>query len=76
MQASAAFEIALELAVEILSTGEVPENGARLGCDRTTEFCVRYRLNSHTGAAPAVVLSQIIEPAGMPIGEKVTAGAA
>jgi hypothetical protein len=70
------FEVALELAAEVLRTGEPPEDGARLGYDRTTEFGVRYRRPGHAGAVPAVVLSQITQSVGTPAGMKITAGAA
>ncbi|MFQ5566540.1 MAG: hypothetical protein ACE5EU_09275, partial [Paracoccaceae bacterium] len=72
----AAFEIACDMAQEVLRSGAPPEDGARLGYDRTTEFGVRYRTNAHPGAAPAVVLSQIARPAGAPAGIKVAASAA
>ncbi len=80
----AAFEVAQELAVEIFRAGEPPEEGARLGYDRTTEFGVRYRTGSHAGSVPAVVLTQITEPAGVParvparvqLGVQLVAGAA
>jgi hypothetical protein len=72
----AAFEIARDMAEEVLRSGEPPEDGARLGYDRTTEFGVRYRANGHAGAVPAVVLSQITQPAGVLAGVKVAAGAA
>ena len=75
-----AFEVALELAAEIFRTGKPPEEGARLGYDRITEFGVRYRRQGHPGAVPAVVLSQITPPVGAPAGAldgmKLTAGAA
>jgi hypothetical protein len=70
------FKVALELVAEIFRTGNPPTDGARLGYDRTTEFGVRYRLDGDAGAVPVVVLSQIIEPAGMKVGATVTAGAA
>jgi hypothetical protein len=66
MPVDTAFGVALELAEEVLRSGEPPENGALLGYDRTTEFGVRYRANGHAGAAPAMVLSQINHPAGVP----------
>ncbi len=66
MSVDTAFGVALELAEEVLRSGEPPENGALLGYDRTTEFGVRYRANGHAGAAPAMVLSQINHPAGVP----------
>ena len=72
----AAFEVALELAAEIFDTGKPPAEGARLGYDRTTEFGVRYRPGNHVGAVPAVVLTQITQPAGVPAGEKLAVGAA
>ncbi|MCH8953528.1 MAG: hypothetical protein IID49_15605 [Proteobacteria bacterium] len=76
----AAFEVAQELAAEIFRTGGPPEEGARLGYDRTTEFGVRYRSGSHAGAVPAVVLTQVTEPAGaparVPVGGQLAAGAA
>ena len=67
-----AFDIARGLVEEALRSGEPPEDGARLKYNRTTEFGVRYRMNGTPGAVPAVVLSQIAEPAQV----KVTAGAA
>ena len=72
----AAFEVALELAAEIFDTGKPPAEGARLGYDRTTEFGVRYRPGNHVGAVPAVVLTQITQPAGVPAGAKLAVGAA
>jgi len=71
-----AFEVAQELAVDIFCAGEPPEEGARLGYDRTTEFDVRYRSGSHAGAVPAVVLTQIAESARMPDRVQLVAGAA
>jgi hypothetical protein len=71
-----AFEVALELAAEIFRTGKPPAEGARLGYDRTTEFGVRYRTDGSAGAVPAVVLTQITQPAGINVGAKVAAGAA
>ncbi len=71
-----AFEVALELAAEIFRTGKPPAEGARLGYDRTTEFGVRYRTDGPAGAVPAVVLTQITQPAGINVGAKVAAGAA
>jgi len=71
-----AFEVALELAAEMLRTGKPPEDGARLGYDRTTEFGVGYRRHGHAGAVPAVVLTQLTEPAVASSGVRLTAGAA
>jgi hypothetical protein len=71
-----AFEVALELAAEIFRTGKPPAEGARLGYDRTTEFGVRYRTDGPAGAVPAVVLTQITQPAGINVGAKVAVGAA
>jgi len=75
-----AFDVALELAVEMFRAGKPPADGARLGFDRTTEFGVRYRTGSHAGAVPAVVLTQTTAPggapAGAPIAVNVAAGAA
>ena len=71
-----AFEVALDLAAEIFRTGKPPADGARLGYDRTTEFGVRYRRQGHAGAVPAVVLTQITQPAAAPAGVKLMAGAA
>ena len=71
-----AFEVAQELAAEIFRTGKPPTEGARLGYDRTTEFGVRYRRQGHAGAVPAVVLTQITQPAAAPAGVKLMAGAA
>ncbi len=67
-----AFEVALELAVEILRTGEPPAHGVRLGYDRNTEFSVRHRAGGGAGAMPAVVLTQVTHP----VEPEVTAGAA
>ncbi|MHA1528364.1 MAG: hypothetical protein ACTSVG_05055 [Alphaproteobacteria bacterium] len=72
----AAFEVAQELAAEIFHAGAPPEEGARLGYDRTTEFGVRYRSGSHAGAVPAVVLTQITESARAPARAQLAAGAA
>ena len=72
LPAAVAFDIARGLVEEALRSGEPPEDGARLKYNRTTEFGVRYRMNGIPGAVPAVVLSQIAEPAQV----KVTAGAA
>ena len=71
-----AFEVALDLVAEIFRTGKPPTEGARLGYDRTTEFGVRYRRQGHAGAVPAVVLTQITQPAAVPAGVKLMAGAA
>ncbi|MEE8456373.1 MAG: hypothetical protein V3R90_16770 [Limibaculum sp.] len=72
----AAFEVAQELAAEIFRTGKPPADGTRLGYDRATEFGVRYRRQGHAGAVPAVVLTQITQPAAEPAGVKLMAGAA
>ncbi len=72
----AAFEVALELAVEIFRTGRPPADGAQLGYDRDAEFSVRHRAGGHPGAVPAVVLTQNTRLAGAPIGARVMAGAA
>ncbi len=61
-----AFEVALDLAAEIFRTGKPPADGARLGYDRTTDFGVRYRTDGPARTVPAVVLSQIAHPAGVP----------
>jgi hypothetical protein len=71
-----AFEVALELAAEILITGKPPADGARLGYDRTNEFGVQYRMGGHAGAVPAVVLTQITESVAAPVGATLVAGAA
>jgi hypothetical protein len=80
MPVDTAFEVALELAAEIFRTGEPPAEGARLGYDRITEFGVRYRRHGHAGAVPALVLTQVTDPAGVPVrapvGVELVAGAA
>lgn len=67
-----AFEVALELATQILRSGEAPAHGEWLGYNRDIDFHVRHRAGSHAGPAPAVILKQETRPVEM----EVAAGAA
>lgn len=59
LTAEAAFEVALQLAVEILSSGESPADNELIDYDAGTAFRVGYRQGGADGEIPAIVLTHM-----------------
>lgn len=76
MTASDAFDLALEVATEIVRSGEAPAQGDRLQFTDDEAFCARWRAKDGSagggGAVPTLVLTRIVDSAG----DQILAGAA